>query len=149
MRKACPPKPDLSHEVRRRQTKVEERRQGFTLIEFLVVFLIIGILLSWGTLQFSGITARIKLSAATRVIVADLRAGQVKAPSILIFTRDSYTIDGRTKKLISGVTIIRPITIKFSQTGSPLPGYFGTIELKCGKLSSSIIVSNLGKVRVE
>ncbi len=124
-------------------------RAGFTLIEFLVVFLIIGILLSWGTLQFSGIISRVKLSAATRVIVADLRAGQVKAPSILIFTRDSYTIDGRTKKLMSGVTIIRPITIKFSRTGSPLPGYFGTIELKCGKLSSSIIVSNLGKVRVE
>ena len=124
-------------------------RTGFTLLESLVIFLIIGILLSWGTLQFSGITSRIKLSAQTRVIVADLRSAQVKAPSTLVFTRDSYTIDGRTKKLLSGVIITRSITIKFSQTGSPLPGYFGTIELKCNEAVSRIIVSNLGKVRVE
>lgn len=124
-------------------------RTGFTLIESLVIFLIIGILLSWGTLQFSGLTSRIKLSAQTRVMVADLRAGQVKAPSTLVFTRDSYTLDGRTKKLVSGVVITRPITIIFSRTGAPLPGYFGTIELKCGEAVSRIIVSNLGKVRVE
>jgi len=124
-------------------------RTGFTLLESLVIFLIIGILLSWGTLQFSGITSRIKLSAQTRVIVADLRSAQVKAPSTLVFTRDSYTIDGRTKKLVSGVIITRSITIKFSQTGSPLPGYFGTIELKCNESVSRIIVSNLGKVRIE
>lgn len=124
-------------------------RRGFTLVESLLVFLLIGILLSWATLNLSGLTSRVKLNAATRMIVADLRAGQVKAPSTLVFERASYSVEGKIRKLPGGVVVTHPITIKFSRTGSPLPGYFGTIELRCKEAASRIIVSNLGKVRVE
>jgi prepilin-type N-terminal cleavage/methylation domain-containing protein len=124
-------------------------KSGFTLIESLLVFLLIGILLSWATLNLSGLTSRVKLSAATRMIVADLRAGQIKSPCTLVFSGNSYSLDGKEKKLPAGVNVVRPITIRFSETGSPLPGYFGTIELKCNDSVSRIIVSNLGRVRVE
>ncbi|MFA4906080.1 MAG: type II secretion system protein [Candidatus Margulisiibacteriota bacterium] len=124
-------------------------KSGFTLIESLLVFLLIGILLSWATFNLSGVTSRVKLSAASRMIVSDLRAAQSRTSSTLIFERDSYSVDGKTSKLPGGVAVVRPITIKFSRTGSPLPGYFGTIELKCGDSSSKIVVSNLGRVRVE
>ncbi|MBI5699046.1 type II secretion system protein [Candidatus Saganbacteria bacterium] len=124
-------------------------KSGFTLIESLLVFLLIGVLLSWATFNLSGITSRVKLSAAARMIASDLRAGQIKAPSTLVFGRDTYSVEGENRKLPGGVAVVRPITIKFSKTGSPLPGYFGTIELKCGESSLKIVVSNLGRVRVE
>jgi len=128
--------------------------KGYSLIEIVLVICIIGIIAGFLSFRFSGITDQIKLQSSARQIISELRSAQMKAVSghndqEIIFSDDHYIVAGRERKLPSSVFILSAVTVKFSPSGMPYPGYFGTIKLLCHDRSVSIIISNIGRIRVE
>ena len=128
--------------------------KGYSLLELVLVVCLIGIIAGFLSFKFSGITDQIKLQSSARQILSDLQSAQMKAVSghndqEIIFSSDRYIIAGRERKLPSSVSIASPITVRFSPSGMPYPGYFGTIKLICHSRSVSIIISNVGRIRFE
>lgn len=128
--------------------------KGYSLLELVLVICLIGIIAGFLSFKFSGVTDQIKLQSSARQILSDLQSAQMKAVTghtdqEIIFYNDHYTVAGRERKLPSSVSIASPVTVRFSPSGMPYPGYFGTIKLICYDRSVSIIISNIGRVRVE
>lgn len=128
--------------------------KGYSLIEIVLVICVIGIIAGFVSFQFSGITDQIKLQSSVRQIAADLRSAQMRAISEhndqeIDFSGSRYIANGKERTLPSSVSVIPPINIRFSPSGMPQPGYFGTIRLVCHGKASSIIISNVGRVRIE
>jgi prepilin-type N-terminal cleavage/methylation domain-containing protein len=105
-------------------------RKGFSLIELLVVMSISGLLLFLSFPALSAFKDRLSLETRARQLAFTLR----KAQSLAI-SRGETQIVGR---------------FKFSKTGSPLPGGFGTEKITSpGGRTKKVIVSPLGRVRIE
>ncbi|MFA4967691.1 MAG: prepilin-type N-terminal cleavage/methylation domain-containing protein [Candidatus Margulisiibacteriota bacterium] len=128
--------------------------KGYSLIELVVVLSIIGIIAGFISFQFSGMTDQIKLQSSIKQIAADLRSAQMRAISEhndqeIVFSGGRYIVNGKERALPSSVLVVPQISIRFSPSGMPQPGYFGTIRLVCHGRANSIIISNVGRVRVE
>lgn len=126
--------------------------KGFTLVELIVVFLIISILVGASVFMLKGFSDNLKIEASSKMILSDLNmAGQEassqKETKEIVFNEGTYTIDGKERKL--SVKIINPQIVRFSKTGNPIPGYFGTIQIRSGNKSAKIVISAEGRVRIE
>jgi len=105
-------------------------RRGLTLVELLVVMGISGLLLFLSFPALTNLKESIRLEISARQLASTLR----KAQSLAMYQGETKII-GR---------------FKFSKTGAPLPGGFGTekITSPSGKVKK-VIVSPLGRVRIE
>jgi len=138
--------------VRARRGRGEEK--GFSLIELVIVVTLIGLVLAFFSIKFSAVSAKIKLQAVSKIIVSDLRISQQKASSEkrlveIIFDYNSYQIGKEKKSIPRPIKVINPQTVAFSQSGQPIPGFFGTIILSDGKSATKIIISPIGRIRSE
>lgn len=130
------------------------KHRGFTLLELLVVIAIIGIISTVGCYYLSNAFSSIKLQAAAQEIASDLRLCQQKAISektdvLITFNTNNYQFLSINKTLPKPLTVQNPQLIKFSQTGNPTPGYFGTIMLIDGHKTKKIVISPIGRIRIE
>lgn len=128
-------------------------KNGFTLLELLIVVAIIGIISTVGCYYLSNAFSSIKLQAAAQEIASDLRLCQQKAISektdvLITFNTNNYVFLKTNKTLPKPLSISNPQLVKFSQTGNPTPGYFGTIILSDGHKTKKIIVSPVGRIRI-
>jgi len=128
--------------------------KGYTLLQLILVISLISILAGFFAFRFSGVVDQVKLSSSAKVIAADLRAAQMRAQAnkeevVIIFYRNFYSLNGKERKLPSPVEVQNPQTIKFSKNGTPLPGYFGTLKLISRGKTLSLIISPIGRVRIE
>jgi|GEM_PF-2749852 len=128
--------------------------KGFSLLQLIIVIAIISIIAGTLSFKYSASLDNVKLTAVTKAISEDLRSLQIKAMAKgadleVVFSKDSYTIDGQEKKLPSSVEIVNPQTVKFSANLTPVPTYFGTITLRASEKTKKIIISSLGRIRVE
>lgn len=129
-------------------------KRGFTLLELLVVIAIIGIISAVGCYYLSNAFSSIKLQAMAQEIASDLRLCGQKALSektdvLIIFNTNNYQFLSKNKMLPKPLTILNPQQVIFSQTGNPHPGYFGTIVLTDGQNTKKIVISPVGRIRIE
>lgn len=131
---------------------------GFTLIEILVVLALMALFIGLVSYFLSPIIDSTKVRYTMNEIVSQLEKGRQKALSSQIeteflFKEDFYemTEEGTTKRyyLPNGVKIKKEKKVKFSSTGLPQPGYFGTIEISCRQFKKKIIISQMGRIRTE
>ncbi len=130
------------------------KRSGFGLIELIVVISLISIIAGFFTFFFSGILDQIKIQSAAKLIASDIRSVRMLAYSShstqdIVFERDRYFYAEHLRVLPSPVLIKNPQTVKFAASGLPQPGYFGTLKLILKSKTISIIISPLGRVRIE
>ena len=119
---------------------------GFTLVEILMVlgFLMVSLAVALPTLSnFSG---QLLLKASARSLASDLRALQSQA----VMRHKTMSLDPLEYPFPSKIKLVKGKIIAFAANGFPPPGGTGTIIIKnqLGK-NKKIIVSNLGRVRVE
>ncbi|OGC06572.1 hypothetical protein A2230_04625 [candidate division WOR-1 bacterium RIFOXYA2_FULL_36_21] len=129
-------------------------KKGYSLLELIIVISIIGIFFAFVSINFGNFETKAEFKAITKTIVSDLRLCQQNAISQkescdTIFEKDYYIINNKKKHLPSLINIKNPKTIRFSSSGNPQPGYFGTIILESKNQSIKIIVSAIGRIRVE
>lgn len=130
------------------------KQSGFSLIEIVVVVTIIGIVLALISMQFSSFSDKLKLKAVSKLIVSSLSTGQQTASSEkkaveIVFDYYSYSVSGSKIDLPKPIRIINPQTVIFSQSGMPIPGFFGTIVITDGKRTTKVIISSVGRIRTE
>ncbi|NQU17671.1 MAG: prepilin-type N-terminal cleavage/methylation domain-containing protein [Candidatus Saganbacteria bacterium] len=124
----------------------KKSRSAFTLIEILIIIAIIGTLLGYSFLSYSGYIESARLNAAAKKVASDLRAAQNTAKNehstkSIIFSNKFYSLP-------SGISINNK-TIKFAASGNCPPGFSGTLILQGKNRSKKVIVSPNGRVRVE
>lgn len=122
------------------------KKNGFTLIETLVVVAIIAALFTLSIPTFSRFSAQLSLNTSAKALASKLRAIQTQA----VTQHKTLSLDFAKTELASGISILKTSKISFSSSGSPPPGGSGTLMLqnKFGK-TKKIIVSSAGRVRVE
>lgn len=109
------------------------KSSGFTLLECLVAILMIGLLTFFSFSVFSNFLDRGKLRAEVEQTVMRLRQAKVTARAL---SQDvSVVCQGKT--------------FKFAPSGNPVPGFFGTVEIKNRSGSKKVVVSAVGRIRVE
>jgi prepilin-type N-terminal cleavage/methylation domain-containing protein len=108
-------------------------KRGFTLIELTVVFSLIGLILLFSLPTLANFKEHVYLEAASTQLASDLRTTQIEA----ICFNETRTISLNGRQFI------------FSKTGNPPPGGSGTVVLNGRSCSRSVIVSSVGRVRVE
>ena len=129
-------------------------KKGFSLIEIIVVISIISIIFVFANLNFGSFGERASFSASLKSIVSNLRMCQQNAISKketveIVFKKTRYTFDSKSKELPKSIYIETPKMIRFSSSGNTPPGGSGTIILKSKNQSAKIIVSTIGRVRIE
>ena len=128
--------------------------KGFTLIEILVALSIIAIILAFAYSLFPGYLASIRLNAAAAQVSSDLRSSQNSAKiegityTIEFFT-DYYLINGEKETALPAGVTAEPQIFKFASSGFPEPEYSGTLILHCRDKIKKVIVSSVGRIRVE
>lgn len=128
--------------------------RGFTLISFLIALSLLGLLFSYTALSSSGFLNSLKVKAAAQETASYLRMAQSRALSEkrtikVIFTAEGYSCEGKSVEFNSGVRLQSDKEIAFSNSGFPPPGYSGTLTLLCGKFKRKVVVSSIGRVRIE
>ncbi len=129
-------------------------KKGFTLLEIVIVVTLIGLVLAFMSIKFYSVSNKLKLQAASKMIVSDLRLAEQKAAAqkemvSIVFDFDSYGVQSVKKDLPSPIRVVNPQTVAFSSSGQPIPGFFGTIVLTDGKTAVKIIISPAGRIRTE
>ena len=115
---------------------------------------IISILALFSYISYSSYLSSNKLTAAANQAASELRLIQNQAKTEnktyqIVFFADSYQVNNSEKvKLPPNVATNQKI-FKFAASGFPLPGYSGTLVLKCNGKTRRIIVSSVGRIRVE
>jgi type II secretory pathway pseudopilin PulG len=127
---------------------------GYSLIQLVIVLSIIAIVAGYFSFRFSGILDQIKLQSAAKMIQSDLMSAKMRAQAEhinqeIIFSNNQYFFNDHKKILPSSVFIQNPQTVKFAASGMPIPGYFGTLKLICHNKTASIVISPLGRIRIE
>jgi prepilin-type N-terminal cleavage/methylation domain-containing protein len=108
-------------------------KRGFTLVELSVVFGLIGLFLLFSLPTLANFKEQVYLDATATQFASDLRKTQIEA---LCFNT-TRTISINNRQFI------------FSKTGNPQPGGSGTVVLNGRSCSRSLIVSSVGRVRIE
>ena len=122
------------------------KRPGFTLVEILIVISILAVSLSISLPVFYSFSEALSLNASARTVASELRKLQSQA----MLVHETQSLDLASLNLPARITPTAISAISFSHTGNPPPGGSGTIVLenRFGK-TKSIIVSSLGRVRIE
>ena len=138
-------------------------RQGFSLIELLLVLAVMGILLSLALPRLAVILDSIEVqTAAARLVAAHQRARMmavtggrvlvlsVRADSLIISTRaDAASLWSQSGPAQAGVALegaARQFT--FSPEGLTLGLSNATLRLRRGSATRAVVVSRLGRVRI-
>ena len=127
---------------------------GYSLIQLIIVLSIVAIVAGYFSFRFSGILDQIKLQSAAKMILSDLMTAKMRAQAEhrnleIVFLNSQYSFDNHKKILPASVFIQNPQTVKFASSGMPVPGYFGTLILVCHNKTASVIISPVGRIRVE
>lgn len=130
------------------------KSSAFSLVEIIVVISIIGAFAVFSLLSYSSYLESVKIKAAAEQIRSDIIACQNNAQaehaiSIIVFSDTSYTINSLRIVNLPARVFAEHKMFKFASSSNPIPGYFGTLTIKCGAKSKKIIVSPLGRVRIE
>jgi len=133
--------------------KAHMKNNGFTLVEFIIVMLLIGILAGIVIPKILS-TTRFSATLAAEMAVTDIRATQSAAMfegasrTITFNNNNTYTRDGITKTLPGGATV-EEYTITFNSFGEPTTGA-GNFDIICGADSKTINLSTLtGKATIQ
>jgi prepilin-type N-terminal cleavage/methylation domain-containing protein len=133
--------------------KAHMKNNGFTLVEFIIVMLLIGILAGIVIPKILS-TTRFSATLAAEMAVTDIRATQSAAMfegasrTITFNNNNTYTRDGITKTLPGGATV-EEYTITFNSFGEPTIGA-GNFDITCGSDTKTINVSSLtGKATIQ
>ncbi len=129
-------------------------KKGFSLLELVIVVTIIGLVLAVVSIKFTSVSNTLRLKAVTKTIVSEIRLCQIRAQTekqmiSINFDFNSYTIGGKKTDLPNPIKITNPQTVAFSNSGQPIPGFFGTISISDGNNIAKIIISPVGRVRTE
>jgi prepilin-type N-terminal cleavage/methylation domain-containing protein len=139
-------------------------RQGFSLLEIVLVLAVIGLLLGIAVPQLSGTLDRIEVESAARQIAgAHQRARllalargtvvvlSVSAPELSIhLSGETAPVWSESGPAASRVKMIGPERqFTFSPIGLTLGLSNATIHLTRGSATRSVIVSRLGRIRIE
>jgi type II secretory pathway pseudopilin PulG len=133
---------------------MKNKNFGYSLVQLIIVLSIIAIVAGYFSFRFSGILDQIKLQSAAKMIQSDLMSAKMRAQAEHInqeiaFLSNQYSFNEHKKFLPSSVFVQNPQTIKFASSGMPHPGYFGTLKLICHNKTASIVISPLGRIRIE
>ena len=122
------------------------QKNGFTLIEILIVISVLALLLSISIPSTARFSARQTLSASTKTLASQLRATQSQA----VLQHKTLSLDPTETTLASGIKFKKVKPITFSSSGLTPPGGSGTLILqnRFGQ-SKKIIVASSGRVRIE
>jgi MSHA pilin protein MshC len=128
--------------------------KGFTLIEIVAVFVIIGVLGAIAAVRFTS-TSTISVRAAAEMIQADIRyvqeasMAEYAAKSVIFVSGStSYTVDSEIQELPSGITITSNFTVTFNSLGEPTTGGGGSVTIS-GDSEVEITVADItGKVEI-
>lgn len=120
-------------------------KKAFTLLELTVVIALIGLLFAFAAVSFVSFGNKVSLRSAGDRVAATLRLAQQRA----ISEKEVVVIEFTQKDLPANIKILNPMTVKFSSSGRPIPGYFGTLVLSDGKHEAKIVISPMGRVRIE
>jgi prepilin-type N-terminal cleavage/methylation domain-containing protein len=121
-------------------------RQGFTLIETLIIIAVLGVLLAATLPPFARFSAQLALNTTANNIVSELRALQSQAA----MRHKTLWLNPDKIKLLNGIKFLAEKELSFSPSGCPPPGGSGTLIIinKFNKIKK-IILSSAGRVRVE
>lgn len=121
-------------------------RQGFTLIETLIIISILGVLFAATLPLYSSFSAQLALNTAASTIASELRSVQSQA----VTRHQTLSLPPDKIKLPAGIKFLSEKELSFSPSGYPPPGGSGTLIIsnKLNKIKQ-IILSSAGRVRVE
>jgi len=133
------------------------RQNGFSSLELLVATFIIGLAILFGYFSFDGYLENIKLVATARLTTNQLRLAKQEARSLsrdieVRLKGDAISITASPPqciKLPQGIVFEGEKTFKFASTGYPPPGFSGSVCLKSKRSQKKVVVSSLGRIRIE
>jgi prepilin-type N-terminal cleavage/methylation domain-containing protein len=140
--------------------------KGFSLIELIMVITIISVVMCFSIEQIQPLKEGLAVRTFSQQLLGDLN--YIKQRSVqrgtvyeLNCAKNFYTISyfdnntgyfvkDRIESLKSGIIVENPVDFRFSNSGFPIPGYFGTAQIKSltGK-TAKIVVSSVGRIRIE
>lgn len=131
-----------------------QNKSAFSLIEIIIVISITSILILFSYLSYTSYLSSNKLTAAVNQVSADLRMVQNQAKTAnktaqIGFFAGSYQINNSKKVALPANVTANQKIFKFAGSGFPIPGYSGTLILECNGKNKKIIVSSVGRIRIE
>jgi prepilin-type N-terminal cleavage/methylation domain-containing protein len=122
------------------------KKNGFTLIEILVVLAVIGIIFACALPPVANFSASLALKASAKTLVAEIRKTQGRAMA----RHQTLSLDPTKISFPSGIFLAQASNICFSPSGFTPPGGSGTLILQ-NRLGhqKKVIVSSVGRVRLE
>jgi prepilin-type N-terminal cleavage/methylation domain-containing protein len=129
--------------------------KGFTLIEFIAVLVVVGVLVAAATVKFTS-TSTISLRAAAEMIQADIRYTQAEAMATnanksINFSADNnnYMVGSEKRDLPSVVTIATGRLFTFDSLGEPTAGGGQLVSVSDGTNTNTVtVVDYTGKVNI-
>lgn len=122
------------------------KRNGFSLVELLVVFFLLFAFCAGTAAVFSSLSRHLALQNTAETIATEIRTTQSRAR----LEHQTCSFDAGAKPLPQGIKIAAAHVFSFSASGFPLPGGSGTLTLQnsVGE-RKNVVVSSIGRVRVE